>query len=152
GAGNYAARTGGRTDHACPPLSVGIDHPAGGAAFLSNDEKQRIISLNQDLPWGAQAGALAESMRCTTTVGPGAALAAARPFGRIRRYVDSLPDNPTDLLAGCVLSVVDLGTVSDGAGAVARRAAARRVDANLAKVAAARPARSLLMVAGVSDT
>jgi hypothetical protein len=54
------------------------------------------------------------------------------------------------LLAGCVLSVVDLGTV-DGSGA-ARRTAARTADARLARLVAARPPRSLLMLAGVSDT
>jgi hypothetical protein len=150
GAGNYAARTDRRTDGTCPPLSVGIDHPGLAGAFLSNAEKQRIISLNQDLPWGAQPGALAESMRCTTTVGPGAALAAARPFGRIDRYSAALPDDSKDLLAGCVLAVVDLGTVAGDAGA--RRAAARAADERLARVVAARPQRSLLMLAGVSDT
>jgi hypothetical protein len=150
GAGNYAARTSGRTDRACPPLSVGIDRPQSGGAFLSGAEKQRIVSLNQDLPWGTQPGALAESMRCTTTVGPGAALAAARPFGRIDRYSETLPDDPKDLLAGCVLAVVDLGTVAGGPDG--RRAAARAADAGLARIVAARPERSLLMLAGVADT
>jgi hypothetical protein len=149
GAGNFAARTDRRTDRACPPLSVGIDHPGPGA-FLSTAEKQRIVSLNKDLPWGAQPGALAESMRCTTAIGPGAALAAARPFGRIDRYRETLPDDSGDMLAGCVLSVVDLGTVAGDGGA--RRTAARTADERLARVVAARPQRSLLMLAGVSDT
>jgi hypothetical protein len=110
GAGAYAADTEARVEHECPPLRVAIDRPAGGGGFLSGDEKQRIVDLNQDQPWAAQPGALAESVRCTATVGPGAALAAARPFGRIDRYADALPADATDLLAGCVLSVVDLGT------------------------------------------
>jgi hypothetical protein len=150
GAGNYAARTSGRTENACPPLSVDIDHPASGGSFLSAAEKQRIISVNQDMPWGAQPGALAESMRCTTTVGRGAALAGARPFGRIDRYTEELPADPTELLAGCVLSVVDLGVVAGGPDA--RREAARAADAQLARVVAARPKRSLLLIAGLSDT
>jgi hypothetical protein len=150
GAGNFAARTGGRTEGACPPVPTGIEGRGGGGAFLSGAEKQRIISLNQDLPWNAQPGALAESMRCTTTVGPGAALAGARPFGRIDRYSETLPDDPAELLAGCVLSVVDLGTVAGRADA--RRAAARDADARLRQVVAGRPARSLVIVAGLSDT
>jgi hypothetical protein len=150
GAGNYAAHSTGRTEGACPPLSVGLDHPGPGGAFLSGDEKQRINGVNQDLPWGAQPGTLAESMRCTTTIGPGAALAGARPFGRIDRYDDTLPDDPKDLLAGCVLSMVDLGTIAGGG--TSRRAAAQAADAELAKVVAARPERSLIMVAGLSDT
>ncbi|MDT4987842.1 MAG: hypothetical protein QOI74_1936 [Micromonosporaceae bacterium] len=158
GAGNLAARTHGRVPDACPPLDVGLDQPGSGGAFLSGPEKQRIVSENQELPWGAQPGALAESMRCTTTVGPGAALAAARPFGRIDRYADAVPDDARALLAGCVLAVVDLGTVAPGdtgavdRGATARRAAARAADARLATLVAARPDRSLIIVAGVSDT
>src|SRR2546430_15552244 len=89
-------------------------------------------------------------MRCTTTVGPGAALAGARPFGRIDRYSDALPDDPKDLLAGCVLSMVDLGTIAGGG--TSRRAAAPAARAQLAKGVAARPERSLIMVAGLSDT
>jgi hypothetical protein len=150
GAGNYAAHSTGRTEGACPSLSVGLDHPGPGGAFLSGDEKQRINGINQDLPWGAQPGALAESMRCTTTVGPGAALAGARPFGRIDRYDDALPDDPKDLLAGCVLSMVDLGTIAGGGAD--RRSAVRAADAQLARAVAARPEHSLIMVAGLSDT
>ncbi|NJC71819.1 hypothetical protein HC031_19140 [Planosporangium thailandense] len=150
GAGTYAARTSGRVDGACPPLAVGLDHPGAGGAFLSDAERQRIVSLNRDLPWGAQPGVLAESVRCTTTIGPGAALAAARPFGRIDWYSDTLPDHPAELLAGCMMSIVDLGTVAGDRAA--RRAAARAVDARLAQVVAARPPRSLLLLAGVSDS
>ncbi len=149
GAGNYAQFNGGRTEGACPALSVGIDHPTPGASFLSATEKQRI-NVNQDLPWGAQPGALAESMRCTTTIGPGAALAAARPFGRIDRYSETLPREAAATLAGCALAVVDLGTVAGSR--TARTLAAREADARLAAVVTARPQRSLVLVAGVSDT
>ncbi|MGC9669733.1 hypothetical protein ACNTMW_24695 [Planosporangium sp. 12N6] len=150
GAGNYAAYTRGHTEGACPPFAVGVDQPGPGGAFLSTREKEKITTLNQDMPWNAQPGALAESMRCTTSVGPGAALAGARTFGRIDRYRDGLPDDPKELLAGCVLSVVDLGTVAGDPAA--RRAAARAADERLARVVAARPPRSLLMLAGVGDT
>jgi hypothetical protein len=50
-----------------------------------------------------------------------------------------------------VLSIVDLGTVN-GTDPAVRAAQARQADAQLARVLAARPPRSLVMVAGVADT
>jgi hypothetical protein len=148
GAGNYAAAPGARPGGACgaglaveTPDKIGARVPAQEAVVRHNRDK---------LPWGALPGALAESVRCTVAVGPGAAIAAARPFGRVDRYAATLPADPAPLLASCVLGVVDLGTVSGQDQA--RRAAVRRADANLARVLAARPDRSLVMVAGLSDT
>src|SRR5690606_33680232 len=103
------------------------------------------------LTWGAVPGALAESVRCTVAIGPGAAVAAARPFGRVDRYEPDLPADPAELLASCVLSIVDLGVI-EGADADTRAAAARQADETLARVLAARPQRSLVLVAGVADT
>ena len=58
-----------------------------------------MVQYNQQrLPWGAMPGALAESVRCTVAVGPGAAVAAARPFGRVDRYAPGLPADPRPLL------------------------------------------------------
>jgi len=68
----------------------------------------------------------------------------------VDKYQETLPEDPSSLLSSCVLSIVDLGTVS-GTGAQ-RQAQAEEVDAALAKVVAARPERSLMIVAGVSDT
>jgi hypothetical protein len=110
-----------------------------------------VLYNREKEPWGAIPGALAESVRCTVAIGPGAAVAAARPFGRVDRYEPTLPADPAKLLASCVLSIVDLGTVSGDDGPT-RATAARRADAALARVLAARPDRSLVMVAGISDT
>ncbi|MGC1211545.1 MAG: hypothetical protein WA890_09830, partial [Micromonospora sp.] len=71
--------------------------------------------------------------------------------GRVDRYAPVLPADPTKLLGSCVLSIVDLGSV-DGEDPTSRAAQARQADAQLARVLAARPPRSLVMVAGVSDT
>jgi hypothetical protein len=90
-------------------------------------------------------------VRCTVAIGSGAAVAAARPFGRVDRYEPALPPDPGPLLSSCVLSVVDLGTVG-GDDPAARKAAAARADALLARLLDARPERSLVMVAGLSDT
>ncbi|WP_139129018.1 hypothetical protein [Micromonospora nigra] len=150
GAGNYAAWNGDRGDGGCRPVEVAVERPDGIGANLPAQES--VVLHNQDrLPWGAMPGALAESVRCSVAVGEGAAVAAARPFGRVDRYAPVLPDDPAELLGSCVLSIVDLGTVA-GEDPAVRRAAARAADERLARVVAARPAESLVIVAGVSDT
>ncbi|MEN3615360.1 hypothetical protein AAH979_38390 [Plantactinospora sp. ZYX-F-223] len=150
GAGNFAAWDGTVVAEQCPELDLTVERPDGISANLP--DQRATVTYNQDkLRWGTMPGALAESVRCTVAVGPGAAVAAARPFGRVDRYAAELPPDPTELLSRCVLSIVDLGTVSGDDPAV-RAAAARRADAILARVLAARPERSLVMVAGVADT
>jgi hypothetical protein len=145
GAGNYAVWNTAR----CQPAEPALDQPdAIGANVV---DQPTIVNNNQDrLPYGAVPGALAESVRCTSAFGPGAAVAAARPFGRVDVYRPELPDDVAGAFSSCVLNVVDLGTVT-GTGA-ARRAAVAEADAALARVVAARPQRSLLLIAGVSDT
>lgn len=150
GAGNYAAWDGEPVTGDCAAPQVTVEQPDGIGANLPG--QQAVVRYNKERqPWGAIPGALAESVRCTVAVGPGAAIAAARPFGRVDRYAATLPANPAELLASCVLSIVDLGAVTGDDPAV-RAAAARRADAALARVLAARPARSLVLVAGISDT
>ncbi|MFI2667838.1 hypothetical protein [Micromonospora carbonacea] len=150
GAGNFAAWNGSRGGSVCPPAGVTVEQPDGIGANLPDQES--VVQHNQQrLPWGAVPGALAESVRCSVAVGPGAAVAAARPFGRVDRYAAALPDDPAPLLGSCVLSIVDLGTVT-GEDRAARAEQARRADADLARVLAGRPPRSLVLVAGISDT
>ncbi|MER5458881.1 hypothetical protein ABT008_29355 [Micromonospora sp. NPDC002389] len=150
GAGGFAAWGGGPTDGLCPPVDVTVDQPDGIGANLPQQES--VVLRNQErLPWGTVPGALSESVRCSVAVGPGAAVAAARPFGRVDRYAPTLPEDPAELLGSCVLSIVDLGTV-EGEDEASRSAAARAADAQLARVLAGRPPRSLVIVAGVSDT
>jgi hypothetical protein len=151
GAGNYAAGSrDATTPTSCPPLNAEISRSDRIGAYLP-DQRALVVHNKERLPWGAVPGALTESVRCTTAVGKGAAVAAARPFGRVDRYEPALPGNAHDLLASCVLSIVDLGTVA-GDDAGVRAAAARRADAELARVLAARPENSLVLVAGVADT
>nr|WP_030502679.1 hypothetical protein [Micromonospora purpureochromogenes] len=150
GAGNFAAWPGARPGGGCPAAGVTVERPDGIGANLP--DQPSVVAHNQEqLAWGAKPGALAESVRCSVAVGPGAAVAAARPFGRVDRYAPTLPENPAELLGSCVLSIVDVGTVDDDDPAV-RAAQARQADARLARVLAARPPRSLVLVAGVSDT
>jgi hypothetical protein len=150
GAGNFAAWNGNRTADGCPTATVTVEQPDGIGANLPDQES--VVQHNQErLPWGTVPGSLSESVRCSVAVGPGAAVAAARPFGRVDRYAPALPADPAPLLGSCVLSIVDLGAVT-GENPAVRAAQARRADAELARVLAARPPRSLVLVAGVSDT
>ncbi|WP_306416163.1 hypothetical protein [Micromonospora okii] len=150
GAGNFAAWNGSRGGGACPAAGVSVEQPDGIGANLPDQES--VVQHNQErLPWGAVPGALSESVRCSVAVGPGAAVAAARPFGRVDRYAPGLPQDPAPLLGSCVLSIVDLGTVA-GEDRATRAEQARRADADLARVLAARPPHSLVLVAGISDT
>ncbi|MFC7532236.1 hypothetical protein [Actinoplanes sp. GCM10030250] len=149
GAGNFAAWRTGEADSGCPPAVPQLTQPDGFGANVI--EQGGVVRDNQDrMPYGTTPGALAESVRCTVAVGPGAAIAAARPFGRVDVYLPELPDDPAGLLDDCVLSIIDLGTIS-GTGAE-RQAAVAAADATLARVLAARPAQSLMVIAGVSDT
>lgn len=150
GAGNYAAWDGQPITEECPPPKLTIERPDQIGAFLP-DQRAVVLHNQEKQRWGAVPGALAESVRCTVAIGPGASVAAARPFGRVDRYRPSLPREPADLLASCVLSIVDLGTVA-GEDPAERAAAARRADAVLARVLDARPDRSLVLVAGLADT
>ncbi|MDG4758610.1 hypothetical protein [Micromonospora sp. WMMD710] len=150
GAGSFAAWNGSRLDGGCPAAGVAVEQPDGIGANLPDQES--VVQYNQQrLPWNTLPGSLSESVRCSVAVGPGAAVAAARPFGRVDRYASALPDDPRALLGACVLSIVDLGTV-EGTDPATRAEAARAADAELARVVAARPPRSLVLVAGISDT
>jgi hypothetical protein len=151
GAGNFATDNGRPAGAPCAPLAVTIETSDAAGAHLP--EQEALVRANRwQHPWGAVPGALAGAVQCTSAVGPGAAVAGARTYGRVDRYVPHLPDQDAlaDLLRRCELGLVDLGEVSgDGA---ARRATLARVDAELAVVLAARPPEALLLVAGVADT
>ncbi len=106
GAGSFAAWPGNRAgDGQCAPVDVTVEQPDGIGANLPDQES--VVLHNQErLPWGTVPGALSESVRCSVAVGPGAAVAAARPFGRVDRYAPTLPEEPPGLLGSCVLSIV----------------------------------------------
>src|SRR2546423_7690429 len=149
GAGNFALRN--RKDkgaQTCPDRSVKIDSPDGLGASLP-DQDPNITELNQEQPYGTQPGALAEAVRCTAAVGPGAAIAAARPYGRVDRYQVTLPEHPEGLLSGCVLSIVDLATIAGNPSQI-RQAAARQAAPTPPKPPPTPPPRSPGLVAALS--
>ncbi|GAA3517493.1 hypothetical protein [Actinocatenispora rupis] len=145
GAGNRAQRGPHRlVSGDCPRTRVGLAVHGDGSAVLG--DQPAVVLRNQ--PARSRPGALAEALRCTTAIGPGAAIAAARPVGRINQY---LPRPPADLRPAfdrCPLTVVDAGTVAGPD----RTAQARDADRVLAEVLADRPEHSTVLVVGVADT
>jgi hypothetical protein len=127
----------GHTNAACgafpavQPAGTGAVVPAMGALMARNTQ------YNPD--WGLLARS---APGCATAVGPGAALALADPAGRVPSYLPSPSDLSARVLARCPLTVVDLGTI----GSAERSSVLAAADAELARIAAALPAGSTLLV------
>lgn len=158
----------GRSDTvpACRPMQVQAGTVPGGSATVA--DWQRYVDAAAAEKFDARLGVLGPALEdagvCATAVGPGAAVALARPDGTVQRY------RPTsDLTAAlsdgeCSLTVVDAGAVRDPADAgdgpaeqgvaVARgdRAAqVRAVDEVVGQVLAAAPANAQVIVASLAD-
>ena len=158
-AGNYAFRglSGNppKVTGECPALEPEVIRGRDKLGATLPPEEQRLVIFNNGRgPWGAVPSALPNSVRCTVAVGVGGAITAVRPYDRVDRYEPEVPADPqklTQLLASCVLTVADLGTV-DATEPAQRREQAAKADAQLALLLNSRPANSTIMVAGVSDT
>lgn len=152
GAGNWAAGPQRPTGSGCPDLDVTLEPSGANGAYLPR--REAVVRENRwHLPWEAMPGALAGAVDCTTAVGEGATLAGARAYGRVDRYLPRVPQDPQRLessLAQCELGIVDVGAVrGDGAS---RAATAAAVDRVLARVLAARPPDTVMLVAGIADS
>jgi hypothetical protein len=118
----------------------------GGAHVPTMTE---LVGLNRELRFGADPGWLADRLGCVAAVGDGAAVAAAAPDGEVTHYRAALPADLSRLLTRCPATLVDGGAVPESG---ARHAALRRVDRLLARIRAALPPRTVLMVLGVAET
>lgn len=156
-AGNYAHRSQSanppRVIAECPPLDEVVTAKPGQGAALPADEQRLIIFNNAKGPWGAVPSALPNSVRCTSAIGVGGAIATVRPYDRVDNYAAELPDGDAlaKLLSTCVLTVADLGTVDEEEPAQ-RTEQAAMIDAQLARILRGRPANSTVVIAGISDT
>jgi len=95
--------------------------------------------FHNDPQWGLLAR---EVPGCATAVGPGAALALAGQTGHVASYLPSPSDITAGVLARCPLTVVDLGSL----GYAERAAQLASADAELARIAAALPPGTTLLV------
>ena len=89
--------------------------------------------------WGLLA---ARTPGCATAVGPGAALALADRAGHVASYLPAPDQISAAVLARCPLTVVDLGTL----GSAERSPELAAADAELARIAAALPPGTTLLV------
>jgi hypothetical protein len=89
--------------------------------------------------WGLLAG---RTPGCATAVGPGAALALADRAGHVASYLPAPGQVTAAVLARCPLTVVDLGTL----GYAERSSQLAAADAQLARIAAALPPDTTLLV------
>ena len=89
--------------------------------------------------WGLLSG---QTPGCATAAGPGAALALADRAGHVASYLPGPGQVTAAVLARCPLTVVDLGTL----GYAERARQLATADAQLARIAAALPADTTLLV------
>jgi hypothetical protein len=159
---NAGARAGAPRPHSgqCPALPAVVPgRTASGAAPAPADIRQMpaLIAYNRQFHYSPDWGLLARAAgpgRCSTAIGPGAALALASPSGRVSGYLPSLSAATRSTFARCPLTAVDLGPVpaaSAPGGAQARAAAVRADDRALARIDAELPAGSILVVAAPAD-
>jgi hypothetical protein len=99
--------------------------------------------FHNDPHWGLLAREVtASGHSCATAVGPGGALALAGRDGQVASYLPSPAQVTAAVLARCPLTVVDLGVL----GSAGRAAALAAANARLARILAAAPAGSTVLV------
>lgn len=135
---NSGARAQAPRAASCRPVPVSAP---GGAATVPG--MPALIRHNAGFGYDPDWGLLASGARCSTAVGPGAALALAGRRGAVAaRYLPSAAALSAELLARCPLTVVDLGTMSSAE----RGMLVQHADAALARIDAELPAGSTLLV------
>ena len=121
--------------------------PAGAGAVVPG--LSALMSYNQQFHNTPDWGLLAQNAPgCATAVGPGAALALANSAGDVASYLPSPSGLTAGVLSRCPLTVVDLGNI----GSAERSSALASADAELARIAADRPAGSTLLVTAPGAT
>ncbi len=95
--------------------------------------------------WGLLARA---APGCATAAGPGAALALADRTGHVASYLPSPSGLSAAVLAGCPLTVVDLGSL----GYAERAGELAAADAGLARIVAELPADTTLLLTAPGST
>jgi hypothetical protein len=149
-------------DRFCRRPPSPVESGDGSARVPGWDE---LASAQQDQDYGTEIGMLgsriAEAGACSVAVGRGAALALADSSGRVQNYLPDVSDLTTEWMTQCQVTVVDLGVLPVSSPAPERedepyfderRAAAKTLDAELAKLIAILPENVALLVAGVADS
>ncbi|MGH3430743.1 MAG: hypothetical protein ACRD3Q_20270, partial [Terriglobales bacterium] len=142
-----AGREPARVEHGREPADPAKDPAPPGR--VSDAERLRV--LNHALQFDAHVGLLGDSVDCVSAVGRGAALAGADRKGWVDHYLERLPTDPGAVLQRCPLTLVSMRPLPEG-DRKQRLAQLARLDTALAAIVQHRPANTVLMVAGVSQT
>lgn len=103
----------------CPSLPTVTSAGAGsadvGPASIEGfgELAARAAAASTPARLGQLGTALTSAGRCAQAIGPGAALALAGPDGTVERYSAYGTDQLVERLAGCTVSLIDIGTVHD---------------------------------------
>jgi hypothetical protein len=125
----------------CPALPA-VDPKAGTVADMP-----AIVGYNKTFSYDPAWGALSAGARgCSLAVGPGAALALAKPDGSVDSYLPSAAGLGAADLVRCPLTVVDLGALP-ALSAATRATAVKAADAQLGRIATMLPPSTTLLVA-----
>lgn len=153
GAGNRAS-DGNGVGQCVPPAQSAVLAPpgsvAGPAVVPSTAEARRINQrLHFDTDVGVLGDTLAAAGECVAAVGPGAALAAADPTGKVAAYSHSVDLAPSGFFSRCAATLVAVDDVVDFAGE--RPARLKRTDDQVATVLDKAGADVTVLVAGLSE-
>jgi hypothetical protein len=115
-----------------------------------------LVDYNAELSYNARLGQLADATaragKCSTAVGPGAALALADTMGQVADYIPDPATLTTADVVACPLTVVDAATISvrpnEETGRDQQVAVA---DDSVGRVLSAVPAGATVLLAGVAN-
>ncbi len=139
---------------ACPaiPEVTGGSVP-GWSAYVA-----AAAATHFDSHLGLLADAAATANTCVQAIGPGAGVAAARSDGKVAKYTPWDAASLLTDLAGCPITLVDVGSVRDPADVAggettsdSRAQQVARVDARIGQVIDAAPNGADFIVASLSD-
>ena len=154
------------TSDPCPPAprvrAGGTDGPGtrvpGWAGYVADADGRRF-----DAEPGLLGRVVADGGGCVSAVGPGGAVAGARPDGRVDRYAPwpaaDRGGGLADALSACPVALVDVGELRDPADVApgedvppaGRAAQVRALDARIGRAVAAAPAGADVLVASLAD-
>ena len=132
--------------------------PCPGPAPVSDDTVSnwdRYVGAATELRFNARLGTFGDTVTaqgvCVSTVGPGAALGAARSDGSVPHHATYDPAVLPEALSLCPISLVDIGSLSQSLVDGDRTHRLAKIDAQIGEVLDAAPEGANVIVASMSD-
>lgn len=132
---------------ACPgPAAVENGHVGNWDTYV---EATNRLLFNSRL--GTLGEAVHEQGECISAVGPGAALGAARSDGTVDRKVPFEADLLAEAMAGCAITLVDVGSMSQALQGSNRDKRLATLDRRIGEVLAVVPEGATVIIASMAD-